>query len=256
MSKSPDDVLKHYQATLGSEFGTVFHGLWREWVWSLLRRNEFRTLFTRVEDVSLLNAVTGGAFTWDIQQIFWEDLLLRVCRLTDPAKTGRKRNLSVNQLPAFCAQHDLELGDKVQELVVAAEEKAKFARDWRNRRISHSDYDRVVHNAEPLALASLEKVTMALDAIHSVLNAISIKLLDSEIANLLTSPPRAAAFLAYVRQLADSVKFVEEAVFEDRDKRAADSDISVDFLERLGLPQTATNYKRVRELLEATKRFD
>ena len=90
------DARESYRAQLGPKFGDVFHGLWSAWAWSLMRRDEFRVLFTRREDVSLLNALTGGAFTWDIQNVLWEDLLLRVCRLTDPPTSGRdKRNLTV-----------------------------------------------------------------------------------------------------------------------------------------------------------------
>ena len=68
MTESSQDIRERYQTQLGTEFGTAFHGLWNDWAWSLMRRDEFRALFTRAEDVSLLNALTGGGFTWDIQK--------------------------------------------------------------------------------------------------------------------------------------------------------------------------------------------
>ena len=129
MTRSGDDVRERYQAQLGKEFGAVFHGLWHEWAWSLARRDEFRELFTRAEDVSLLNALTGGGFTWNIQNVLWEDLLLRVCRLTDPQKSAGKDNLTVTRLPAFCERQDPALCDKVRVKVYEAVQKADFARD-------------------------------------------------------------------------------------------------------------------------------
>ena len=60
-----------------------------------MRRNEFRELFSRAEDVSLLNDLTGGDFAWDIQHILWDDLLLRVCRLTDP-EIGHEQNFALS----------------------------------------------------------------------------------------------------------------------------------------------------------------
>ena len=120
----------------------------------------------------------------------------------------------MKRLPAFCEQHEA-LYNQVQHLVDSAVNKAKFARDWRNRRISHSDFATAVGNAEPLAPANLHQVTSALDAVHAVLNAISKELLNAEIANLVIGEPRARAFLARARQLADSVKYVDAVVDPD-----------------------------------------
>ena len=226
MTESSEDIRKRYRIRLGTEFGDAFHRLRNEWAWSLMRRDEFRELFSRAEDVSLLNALTGGGFTWDIQHILWDDLLLRVCRLTDPEQSGRKDNLTVRRLPAFCEQHGAALYDQVQHLVDLAFKKAEFARDWRNRRISHSDLATAVGDAEPLAPASLQKVTSVLDAVHAILNAISKELLNAEIANLITAKPRARAFLAYARQLADSVKFVDAVVDPDGATQVTDTDVA------------------------------
>ena len=256
MTESSDEILAKRQAKLGTEFGSVFHGLWNEWAWALMRRDEFRVLFTEAKDVALLNALTGGAFTWDIQTIFWDDLLLRVCRLTDPPKTGSKRNLSVRQLPLFCESHGSTLIQKVQNLTDVAVERADFARQWRNRRISHSDYERVVHKANPLPPASLKKLTIALDAVHAVLNAISAELLNSNIANEQIGQPRAQAFLSYAGRLVDSVKFIEAIAVPNVEQRRADNDIAEKFLDRLRVERTTPNIRLVRNLLQMARRFN
>ncbi len=83
-----DEVKRAFQKKLGEEFGAVFHGLRNEWAGAKMRSDEYRELFRKPEDVRLLNAVCGGGFTWDVQHIFWNDLMLRLCRLTDPIRTA------------------------------------------------------------------------------------------------------------------------------------------------------------------------
>ena len=220
-----------------------------------MRRDEFRELFADADDVALLNALTGGSFTWDIQNVLWDDLLLRVCRLTDPPKSAGKRNLTVTRLPAFCQQHGAELHDQVRQLVDTAVQAAEFARDWRNRRISHSDLATAVGTAKPLAPASLDNVTSALDAVHAVLNTISNELMDSQIANTVTVTPRARAFLSYARQLVDSVSFIDAVADPGGAGPITDTDIAGALLDRLGLRPTWQNVTRVIELREAARRF-
>ena len=255
MKQSSQDVLERYRKQLGTEFGDTFHGLCNAWAWGLMRRDEFRELFTDAGDVALLNTLAGGAFTWDIQNVLWDDLLLRVCRLTDPPKSAGKRNLTVTRLPAFCQQHGAALHAHVDRLVDTSVQAAEFARDWRNRRISHSDLAKAVGTAKPLASASLDNVTNALDAVHAVLNAISNELMNSQIANTVTGTPRAGAFLAYARQLVDSVSFIDAVADPSGAARITDTDIASALLDKLGLRPTWQNVSRVIELREAARRF-
>ena len=144
-----DTVRQEYEDKLGAEFGAVFHGLWNDWAWGLMRANEFRELFGSAENVGLLNAISGGGFIWDVQHILWDDLMLRVCRLTDPIGPPGKNNLTVRKLPEFCENQALR--SEVRSLVNTAVEAAAFARPWRNQRISHMDLARVTApNAEPV----------------------------------------------------------------------------------------------------------
>ena len=202
-----------------------------------------------------MNALAGGGFTWDIQNVLWDDLLLRVCRLTDPPKSAGKRNLTVTRLPAFCQQRDAALHDHVAQLVQTAVQAAEFARDWRNRRISHSDLATAVGTAKPLAPASLDNVTSALDAVHAVLNTISNALMDSQIANTVSVTPRARAFLSYARQLVDAVSFIDAVADPDGAAPITATDISGALLDKLGLRPTWQNVSQVIELREAARRF-
>ena len=253
MNRTGEELLEHHKTQLGSEFGTAFHGLYSEWAWGLIRLNEYRELFSREEDVVLLNALTGGAFTWDIQRIFWDDLLLRVCRLTDPPEMGSNRNLSVGSLTSFVNDEELHL--EVSACVKSAKKKARFARPLRNKRISHSDWDRAMKQGKPLTEATLQQVEEALDAVHAVLNAISLKLLNAELANTVVTKPRARAFLCYAQQLVGSVKFIDDLIDGESRTEFRNHDAARSFLRKLGC-EPAGRVGQVIELRKAARRFD
>lgn len=256
MHRTSKEILEQHKSQLGNEFGTAFHGLSNEWTWALLRLKEFRELFGREQDVALLNALTGGAFTWDIQQIFWDDILLRVCRLTDRRTSGRQRNLSIRVLPPFVKEKEQELFLDVQTLVNKAVARADFARDWRNRRISHSAWDRTIEPAKPLTKITLQQVEGALEAVHAVLNAISMGLLDAELANTVVVTPRSRAFLCYARQLVDSVKFIDGLIDGEGGTEFTDHDAARTFLRKHDCETTLANLGRVIELRESARRFN
>jgi hypothetical protein len=68
---------------------------------------------------------------------------------------------------------DSKTAPKTIELAQAAVDHSNFARDWRNRRLSH--YDLQVAQArsdEPLALASREHVRQAIPALDEAINYI------------------------------------------------------------------------------------
>ena len=254
MNESGEATKQRYKNQLGEEFGTAFHGLWSEWVWGRMRLNEFRVLFNRAENVDLLNAF-GGNFTWDIQRIFWDDLLLRICRLTDPPRSGGKENLSVTLLPEFCGDDDETLSEEVRRGAQTAVQKAEFARAWRNRRISHTDWASAKREGKPLPEASLQKVASTLDAVHTVLNTISRRIMNAEIANIPPPNPRAAEFLANARQLVDAVKFIDTLVDADGGSDYTDVGVVRTFFQKLGQQATAEQIHKVTALRHAARRY-
>lgn len=249
-----DEAKEAFQKKLGEEFGAVFHGLRNEWAGAKMRSDEYRELFRKPEDVRLLNAVCGGGFIWDVQHIFWNDLMLRLCRLTDPIGTARKKNLTVRKLPEFC-EHQV-LRPKVQKRVDCAVDAAKFARPWRNKRISHADLAKAITpSAEPLPPASLQQMTKALDSVHAVLNTISIKLLDTEIGNHVIVEPRARAFLCHIRQLVEAVQYIDSLVDPSGSVRVTDLGIARAFLQKFECRPTAEQAMRIIDLRESAHKY-
>ena len=245
--------LTRYEDKLGREFSMVFHSLENDWASALVRYQEFPELFGTTERVNLLNAI-GGALFWDVQQVFWSDLMLRLTRLTDPPKSAGKDNLTVRRLPDLCEGPDLR--EAVEGLVRAAVDATAFARDWRNRRIGHSDLARAIDpSPEPLKEATLKKAKAALDAVHAVLDTISGRLLGKGIANEVNTRPRARVFMAYASQLVEAVQFVDSAIDPSGEKPITDQAAAVAFLQKLHRRPTWQNTRQVFELREAARRF-
>ena len=258
--QTSDKVKQKYQNKLGQEFGAVFHGLWNDRAWAWIRLQEYRELFGNTEHVELLNALTGGAFLRDIQHILWDDLMLRVTRLTDPIGSGGKSNLTVRRLPEFCKEfckdEEAEFYKEVSKRANCAVEAAKFARDWRNRRISHRDLALAIESdAKPLALASLRQVETALDAVRVVLRAISLHLLKEDMGKCVAAPPRARAFICYTQQLVGAVKYIDSIIDPGGKVPITDRGVAGDFLGKLGFKLTWQQMRQIMELREAARKF-
>ena len=182
---------------LGTQLGPVFSELRDDLAWLQVKWAEYRELYgTSPDRIDLLNSA-AGLFFRILQDSMWEDALLHLCRLTDPADMGRKKNLSIQVLPELC--DDADLRNAVETLVEEAKVATLFARDWRNRHISHRDRDLALRSkTRPLAPASRAQVSAAISAIHRVLNEISECLLNSTMMEKVITPPTGAGALLYV----------------------------------------------------------
>ena len=165
MNVSAGAMREEYQTRFGEEFATIYYALRNDWAAGLWRLGEYRELFGDAENVELLNAIGDGGFIGEIQQILWDDLMMRLCRLTEPLNSAGKANLTVRRLPEFCT--DQELRAEVEKWVTKAVQAAEFARDWRNRRIGHTDLTRAITpNTEPLKSVSRRQLADACKDTH------------------------------------------------------------------------------------------
>ena len=246
--------MTQYEDKLGRKFSMVYDRLQNDSASALTKYNELQELFGTAEQVRLLKAI-GGRFFWGIQQMSWSDLMLRLTKLTDPPKSAGKDNLTIQILPDLCEESSLreEVGGLVQEAVDAA----AFARDWRNRHISHSDLAQAIAaSPEPLAKANLRKVKAALDAVHAVLNSISVRLLDAGMQNMVVdTAPGASAFLARVGQVVDAVQYIDSVIDPSGAKPTNNREVADAFLQKLGRTPTWQERRRVFGLRRAAHRF-
>lgn len=117
-----------------------------------------------------------------IQDALFSEILMRLCRLTDPAESGRgagaRRNLSL-----FALERHLqgETRDQYRVASAAAKISTAFARDWRNRSIAHADVDVATERAV-LDDASVEGVENAFSQLAEALNVIHSGVFNSTFA--------------------------------------------------------------------------
>ena len=192
---------------MGNELGSLYSELWQQLVWLHMKWAEYRELFgSKQSRITLLNEA-APFFFYVIQDVMWNDILLHICKLTDPPNSAGKSNLSVTRLPA--AINDNVTSTEVQKLCDAAQTATGFCRDWRNRRISHLDLDLALGQpAQPLSPASRDDVTKALASLTQILDAVSIHYQNSTTAFSLTNTIRGAKSLLYVMD--DGIKAENE----------------------------------------------
>lgn len=197
--KSPQDVRHEHLEKMGPELGSIYSGLWNEVAWLHAKWDEYVVLFgTKPSRIKLLNRAAPRFFRI-VEVTLFEETLLHIARITDASQTAGKDNLSIRRLPDIIS--DDSLAEEVAPLVEKALKETAFCRDWRNRRIAHSDLKLALkQGAVPLQAASRAQVKNALSALAAVMNAVSGHYLGSETLFDRGISPDGALDLLYVLQ--------------------------------------------------------
>src|SRR5262245_39440881 len=85
---------------MGSELGLYFHCIEQDSDSLAIKWCEFATLYAETPARTDLLNMVAPTFFYLVKQLFWQDAILHLCRLTDPAWQGRNRyeNLSLFRL--------------------------------------------------------------------------------------------------------------------------------------------------------------
>lgn len=175
---SPEEVRTAAVKAMGPPLGELYDILGNQVTWVHLKWKEYRALFAQSKErIEFLNEA-APAFFGNLQSTLWDDVVLHLCRLTDPEKSAGKPNLTIECLPPLIS--DATLRVKVEELLKLANEKTVFARKWRNRRLAHREFPAsITADLESLTPGSRHDVEEALASLRSVLNCVEIHYLKS-----------------------------------------------------------------------------
>jgi hypothetical protein len=178
MIRTAAEAKLEYVERMGADLGCIYHALWQHIARVHQKWGEYVELFgQKPSRVELLNRAAPSFFRI-VQDALFDDVLLSIARLTDPPKSVGRGNLTLLQLPRHIA--DAELRDRVSVSLEEAKQRSDFCRDWRNRRIAHADLALSLESAaEPLKVASRQKVADALKTIEATMNAVSAHYLES-----------------------------------------------------------------------------
>ena len=132
--------------------------------------------------VELLNASAPRFFRL-CQDVFINDIMITISRLTDPRQTFGKDNLSMERLVALVdkPKHP-DLKGEVERLLTEAKSKCRFARELRNRRLAHSDlFTRLQGPTGSLPDATKRQVEEALATLRAIMNAVEVYFEDNTV---------------------------------------------------------------------------
>jgi hypothetical protein len=151
--RTAEEAKANYIEKMGEPLGAQFAALFQEVASLHMVRGEFAELFGEERHVTVLNQAAPAMFHI-IGHALWELTLLEIARLTDPPKTGRKKNLTIQNLPELVKP---EVRADVQKLVHAALERSDVFRDRRNRQLVHLDLDLLTdQSTKPLEAATMK----------------------------------------------------------------------------------------------------
>lgn len=196
MARSSEDVERRYIDVMGPSLGLLYSRLWADCTHLHMTWGEYLVLFgTSEENVKLLNQA-APAFARMMQDALWENVLMHMCRLVDNRTTMGKDNLTLKRLPELLSG---DLRALVLDAISDVSIKCEFARDWRNKRISHSDLDLCIGSASlPLAGASRANVREALKSLAKALNLIEYHFTESEVVYDFIRPAGGSDLLLHI----------------------------------------------------------
>jgi len=156
------------------EIAEVYEPLYQDVCWLHAKWEIFRQLYAeKEENVELMN-VSAPTFFRMYQDVSLDDILLTISRLTDPYRTSKSDNLSMEQLVSRvnATAHPL-LRDELKQLLDRAASQCSFARTLRHKRIAHNDLlTKLKASVDPLPIITLKKIEGALTAIRSIMNKV------------------------------------------------------------------------------------
>jgi len=167
-----EEVRAQCVAAMPAPLGELYFALWNQLAWLHLKWNDFRALFAESQEtIDLLNEAAPDFFG-NLQRMMWEDLLLHLCRLTDPVKSAGKDTLTVRRISELIPDQQLKV--QVASEAENARDKTQFARNWRNRRLAHRELPPLAgETPNPLDPASRQHVEDALAALRQTMNTMA-----------------------------------------------------------------------------------
>jgi hypothetical protein len=162
------------QHSMPSNLKEAFEGLQDDVLWLHARWKVYRQLFgTSEARINLLNDFAPDFFQI-VHDVLINDVFLTMSRITDPAVTFKKENLTLARLTNMIKSlgHQ-ELTDDIEIQVRTATEQCKPFRELRNRTIAHKDLGTALnYHPDPLPGVSREMVEEALKSLRQYMDAV------------------------------------------------------------------------------------
>jgi hypothetical protein len=172
MTDGENEARQRYETAMGQALGSAFHRLWNDLAILQLTWSEFVVAFgTSEARVDLMNRSAKGFFGLT-QDAIWNDVILRICRFTDPEKVSGRETLSLRYLLQLLTDYHFRM--EILSLIETAREKSKPVRDWRDRLLAHRDRHLALKlpGVKPLEATTVQITSEAIDAITTVMSEV------------------------------------------------------------------------------------
>ena len=167
---------------MNPELASVYRALRIEVTWLHARWITYSQLFSHSEArIDLLNECARSHFHF-IHEVLLNDLLLALCKLTDPAIQGKNENLSMERLQRLLeATGDPLLAKECEATLNGLETFAAPMKVLRNKQLAHLDLAVALEeDADPLPPIAKAQIGDALGLLRKYLNAVELHYNDSE----------------------------------------------------------------------------
>lgn len=199
-----DQMLAGYVQVMGSHLGTRFFEIEQDVDWLKLKWSVFNDTFNKgAEQIVMLNKV-GPNFFHILRRLLFEDAMLNLCRLTDPPKTfGRHENLTIMNLSDAISDPGLKAA--VDMAASQARAQCDFARQWRDKRLAHTDLHVFRNGSVTLPNVDGNSIETATSSLSVTLNQIRIHYKLPPIAFLSSDPYGASSVMYYLQRGLEAV---------------------------------------------------
>jgi predicted ribosome quality control (RQC) complex YloA/Tae2 family protein len=131
-----------FMSGMPSNIKEIYEKLKEEIIWLHGRWTLFTQLFAKSDKrINLLNEC-ASSFFHAIEGVRVGDVMLSLCKITDPANTrtraGNFDNMSLKQLQQRLEAEEPQLTHRLQNLLNKLDDKCKDFREWRNKSLAHS----------------------------------------------------------------------------------------------------------------------
>jgi hypothetical protein len=178
-----DSRMNAPNATMPNGVAEVYNPLKRELVNIHVKWLLFRQLFaTDSGRIELLNRFAGGLFG-PVQEVMYDDIVLSLFRFTDPVKTGKYENLTLDRLAEVVGNVNSTLGGAVHVQATIIDSLLAPYADWRDKRIAHNDL--TTARARYVGVSGLKgpsraEIEQALSAARGAMNTVGRSYGDDE----------------------------------------------------------------------------
>ena len=159
---SSEQLKNHFETVFGAELGAKYYVLQNQVTHVHMNWAMISELVKNQEQRSLLQS-TGGYFFIEAHTVFANDVILRLSRLTDPARQGRQENLSLYALLDDISCPTLK--SEIEDLIEKAKAQIAPLKEHRHKRIAHFDLDVALKNPnfslQPISSDSMDKALVA-----------------------------------------------------------------------------------------------